>query len=59
MRGVVRRDISKQEAAVDTKRGHIGGKHWRRLGTQAANLNATKDGWPRTIAFLKKNLGVK
>jgi carboxymethylenebutenolidase len=24
-----------------------------------ANLDATKDGWPRTIAFLKKNLGVK
>lgn len=26
---------------------------------EAANLAATKDGWPRTIAFLKKNLGVK
>ena len=26
---------------------------------QEANLAATKDGWPRTIAFLKKNLGVK
>lgn len=26
---------------------------------QAANLAATKDGWPKTIAFLKKNLGVK
>lgn len=25
----------------------------------AANLAATADGWPRTIAFLKKNLGVK
>jgi carboxymethylenebutenolidase len=25
----------------------------------AANLAATQDGWPRTIAFLKKNLGVK
>ncbi len=24
-----------------------------------ANLDATKDGWPRTVAFLKKNLGVK
>ena len=24
-----------------------------------ANLAATRDGWPRTIAFLKKNLGVK
>jgi carboxymethylenebutenolidase len=23
---------------------------------QAANLAATKDGWPKTIAFLKKNL---
>ena len=26
---------------------------------EAANLAATVDGWPRTIAFLKKNLGVK
>lgn len=26
---------------------------------EAANLAATTDGWPRTIAFLKKNLGVK
>lgn len=25
---------------------------------EAANLAATTDGWPRTIAFLKKNLGV-
>ena len=25
----------------------------------AANLAATKDGWPKTVAFLKKNLGVK
>jgi carboxymethylenebutenolidase len=25
---------------------------------EAANLAATRDGWPRTIAFLKKNLGV-
>jgi carboxymethylenebutenolidase len=24
----------------------------------AANIEATKDGWPRTIAFLKKNLGM-
>lgn len=24
-----------------------------------ANVTATKDGWPKTIAFLKKNLGVK
>jgi carboxymethylenebutenolidase len=27
--------------------------------TQAANLEATKDGWPKTVAFLKKNLGLK
>ena len=26
---------------------------------EAANLAGVKDGWPRTIAFLKKNLGVK
>ena len=26
---------------------------------EAANLAATKDAWPRTIAFLKKNLQVK
>lgn len=26
---------------------------------EAANLAAAKDGWPRTVAFLKKNLGVK
>ena len=26
--------------------------------TQAANLAATQDGWPRTVAFLKKNLGM-
>jgi carboxymethylenebutenolidase len=26
---------------------------------EAANFAATKDGWPRTIAFLKQNLGVK
>lgn len=26
---------------------------------EAANLAATKDGWPRTVAFLRKNLGVK
>src|SRR5665213_156693 len=26
---------------------------------EAANLAATKDGWPRTVAFLKKNLGLK
>ncbi|WP_373057805.1 dienelactone hydrolase family protein [Gemmatimonas sp.] len=26
---------------------------------EAANLAATKDGWPKTIAFLRENLGVK
>jgi carboxymethylenebutenolidase len=26
---------------------------------RAANLAATKDGWPRTVAFLRKSLGVK
>jgi len=26
---------------------------------EAANLAATKDGWPRTVEFLKKNLGLK
>jgi carboxymethylenebutenolidase len=26
---------------------------------EAANLAATKDGWPKTVAFLKKNMGVK
>jgi carboxymethylenebutenolidase len=26
---------------------------------EAANLNATKDAWPRTVTFLKKQLGVK
>jgi carboxymethylenebutenolidase len=26
---------------------------------EQANLSATKDGWPRTVEFLKKNLGVK
>jgi len=26
---------------------------------EAANLAAAKDAWPRTVAFLKKNLGVK
>ena len=25
---------------------------------EAANMAATKDGWPKTIAFLRKNLGV-
>jgi carboxymethylenebutenolidase len=27
--------------------------------TMAANLTAAKDAWPRTVAFFKKNLGVK
>jgi len=27
--------------------------------TEAGDVAATKDGWPRTIAFLKKNLGVR
>lgn len=33
----------------------------RRLNTLAmqANTEATKDAWPRTVSFLKKNLGVK
>ncbi|WP_309669844.1 dienelactone hydrolase family protein [Gemmatimonas sp.] len=31
----------------------------RDVAEEAANLAATKDGWPKTIAFLKKNLGVK
>ncbi|HEY2825604.1 MAG TPA: dienelactone hydrolase family protein [Gemmatimonadales bacterium] len=33
----------------------------RRLNTvaMAGNTQATKDAWPRTVAFLKKNLGVK
>jgi carboxymethylenebutenolidase len=26
---------------------------------EIANVAATKDGWPKTIAFLRKNLGVK
>ena len=28
-------------------------------GEEAANFAAAKDGWPRTVAFLKKNMGVK
>jgi carboxymethylenebutenolidase len=31
----------------------------RDTANEQANLNAAKDGWPRTIAFLKANLGVK
>ena len=34
-------------------------KPTRDTAEEAANLAATTDGWPRTIAFLKKNLGVK
>jgi carboxymethylenebutenolidase len=26
---------------------------------EQANLAATKDAWPRTVEFLKKNLGVR
>ena len=31
----------------------------RNGGTEAANLAAAKDAWPKTVAFLKKNLGVR
>jgi len=31
----------------------------RDTAAEQANLVATKDGWPRTLAFLRKNLGVK
>jgi carboxymethylenebutenolidase len=31
----------------------------RNTDQEAADVAATKDGWPRTIAFLKKSLGVK
>jgi len=34
-------------------------KATRDLAEEAANLAATKDAWPRTIAFLKRNLGVQ
>ena len=34
-------------------------KATRDIAEEAANLAATKDGWPKTIVFLKKNLGVK
>ena len=30
-----------------------------RTAGEAANLAAIKDAWPKTVAFLKKNLGVK
>jgi len=34
-------------------------KATRDTAEEAANIAATKDGWPLTISFLKKNLGVK
>lgn len=34
-------------------------KAQRDLAEEAANLAATKDAWPRTVAFMKRNLGVK
>jgi len=34
-------------------------KATRDTAEEAANLAATKDAWPKTVAFLKKNLGVK
>jgi carboxymethylenebutenolidase len=34
-------------------------KATRDLAEEAANLAATKDAWPRTMVFLKRNLGVK
>ena len=34
-------------------------KATRDLAEEAANLAATKDAWPRTVAFLKRNLGVR
>ncbi|MEP6491914.1 MAG: dienelactone hydrolase family protein [bacterium] len=33
-------------------------KATRDLAEEAANVAATKDGWPKTVAFLKKNLGM-
>jgi carboxymethylenebutenolidase len=34
-------------------------KQARDEAEEQANLAATKDAWPRTVAFLKKNLGMK
>jgi carboxymethylenebutenolidase len=34
-------------------------KQTRDEAEEQANLAATKDAWPRTVAFLKKNLGMK
>jgi len=31
----------------------------RNPAEEEANIAATKDGWPRTVAFLRKQLGVK
>jgi carboxymethylenebutenolidase len=34
-------------------------KATRDLAEEAANVAATKDAWPRTIEFLKRNLGAR
>jgi carboxymethylenebutenolidase len=34
-------------------------KPTRDLAEEAANLNATKDAWPKTVAFFKQNLGLR
>ena len=34
-------------------------KAQRDLAEEAANLAATKDAWPKTVAFMKRNLGLK
>jgi carboxymethylenebutenolidase len=34
-------------------------KQLRDEAEEQANLAAAKDAWPKTVAFLKKNLGVK
>jgi carboxymethylenebutenolidase len=34
-------------------------KATRDLAEEAANLAATKDAWPRTVQFLKRNLGTR
>jgi carboxymethylenebutenolidase len=34
-------------------------KATRDLVEEAANLTATKDAWPRTVEFLKRNLGMR
>ena len=40
-------------------RAHDDPKATRDEAEEAANVAATKDGWPKTLAFLRKNLGVK